>query len=205
MADFNWVDYVIITILLFSVLAGFARGIVKELLSVLTWVIAFVVSSMFASKLAGAFTGSSTVQSAVTDASNAIGTNAAGPVSMLALGLSFVSIFLVILVVGSLISYVISGAVDSAGLGFINRFFGAIFGFARGVLINLVFIFIIQLTSYEQESWWKDSKLVPMYQPAVAWIESIVSPNFEELKKKMNQGLENTAQSLINNFYQYRG
>lgn len=205
MADFNWVDYVIITILLFSVLAGFARGIVKELLSVLTWIIAFIVSSLFASKIAGAFTGSSTAQSAVTDTSNAIGTNAAEPASMLALGLSFVSIFLVILVIGSLISYVISGAVDSVGLGFINRFFGAIFGFARGVLINLVFIFIIQLTSYEQESWWKESKLVPLYQPVVVWLENLVSPNFEELKKKMNQGLENTAQSLINNFYQYRG
>lgn len=205
MADFNWVDYVIITILLLSVLAGFARGIVKELLSVLTWVIAFIVSSLFASKLAGAFTGSSTVQSVVTDASNAVGVNAAQPISMLSLGLSFVSIFLVILVIGSLISYVISGAVDTAGLGFINRLFGGVFGLARGILINLVFIFIVQLTSYGQESWWKESKLVPAYQPAVVWIENLVSPNFEELKKKMNQGLENTAQSLINNVYQYRG
>ncbi len=205
MVDLNWVDYIIITILLFSIVAGFARGIVKELLSVLTWIIAFIASSLFAGKLASAFTGSSTVQSAVADTSNAVGANAAEPVSMLALGLSFVSIFLVILVIGSLISYVISGAVDTAGLGFVNRMFGGVFGLARGILINLVFIFIVQLTSYSQESYWKESKLVPMYQPAVSWIEGLVSPNFEELKKKMNDGLETTAQSLINNFYQYRG
>jgi len=202
MADFNWVDGIIIAILIFSVLAGFARGIVKELLSVLTWVIAFIVSSLFASKLAGAFTGSTPTIQSVSDASNAVTTQ---PMSLLALGLSFVSIFLAVLVVGSLISYVISGAVDTAGLGFVNRLFGGVFGLARGILINLVFIFIVQLTSYGQESYWKESKLVPSFQPAVAWLESMVSPNFEELKKKMTQGLENTAQSLINDVYQYRG
>lgn len=193
MADFNWVDYVIIAILLFSVLAGFARGIVKELLSVLTWVIAFVASSLFAKKLASAFTGSAADASTATDS-----------VSMLSLGLSFVSIFLVILVLGSLISYVISGAVDSVGLGFINRFFGALFGFARGLLINLVFIFIIQLTSYAEAPWWKQSKLVPVYQPAVTWLENLVYPDFESLRNKMNS-IEKTAQSLIDNIYQYRG
>lgn len=205
MADFNWVDYVIITILFFSVLAGFARGIVKELLSVLTWIVAFIVSSLFASKLAGAFTGSSSVQSAISTTSDAVGVNATQPITMLSLGLSFVSIFLVILVVGSLITYVISGAVDSAGLGFVNRFFGGAFGFARGLLINLVFIFIIQLTTFEQESWWKESKLVPVYQPAVTWIAKLVDPNFETLKNKMNKVLDKTAQTLIDNIYQYRG
>lgn len=189
MENFNWVDYVIITILLFSVLAGFARGIVKELLSILTWVIAFISSSLFAGKLASAFTGASAADE---------------PVTMLALGLSFVSIFLVILVVGSLITHVVSGAVDNVGLGVINRLFGGTFGFARGLLINLVFIFIVQLTSYDQESWWKESKLVPVYQPAVIWISNLVSPNFEELKNKMNSTLEN-ATSLLNSGYQYRG
>ena len=204
MMDFNWVDYVIITILILSVLAGFARGLIKELLSVLTWVVAFVVSSLFASKLASAFTGSSKVQSMVSDASNAIGMNTTESVSMLSLGISFVSIFLVILVLGSLLSYVISGAAETVGLGFVNRIFGGVFGLVRGVLINLVFIFIVQLTSYEQESWWKDSKLVPMYGPAITWLEKIVYPNFETLKNMHNK-IGSSAHSFIENVYQYRG
>lgn len=205
MTDFNWVDYVIIAILFFSVLAGFARGIVKELLSLITWIIAFVASSLFASKLASVFTSTAAVQTVITDTSNSVGASAAEPISMLSLGLSFVSIFLVVLVIGSLISYVVSGAVDRVGLGVVNRVFGAIFGFVRGFLINLVLIFIVQLTSFEQETWWQQSKLVPSYQPAINWISTLVDPNFQSIKNKMNGTIEQTAQSLIKNIYQYRG
>lgn len=204
MAEFNWVDYTILVIFFFSVLAGFARGIVKELLSLLTWIAAFVVSSIFASKLAAVFTGSPGVQSVITESSAAVGVNTAQPISMVSLGLGFVCLFLATLLIGSIITHIISAAVDSAGVGLANRMLGGLFGLMRGFVVNVFFVFLVQLTAFEQEAWWTQSKLVPVFEPTVIWVGNIVYPGLESLKTKVGNSFQGAASTLIGNIYEYR-
>jgi hypothetical protein len=46
----------------------------------------------------------------------------------------------------------------------------------------MVIVFLVQLTSYAQQDWWKKSRYVPLFQPAVVWLGSFVSPTLENLK-----------------------
>src|SRR3990167_2140299 len=93
-SSFNWVDYTILVLFLFSTLAGLSRGLVKEIISLITLIAAFVLATIFASTLAVSFTNSSAEQDVETHASGTMGANEATSVSYAALGISFGLIFL---------------------------------------------------------------------------------------------------------------
>lgn len=197
MTDFNWVDYVILSIFFVSVLAGLMRGLAKEVISLLTWAAAVVVASLFASRVAASFTGSQQVQSAISSASTTMGMNPTQSVSVLAIGTSFVGLFVITLFIGSIINYFISHAVEGQGISFANRLLGALFGLGRGVLINLVTIFLVQLTPLGHEAAWMQSQFVRSFQPAVQWLENIVQPGIDTLKSKMGQTLQNVDSQYL--------
>lgn len=196
MANLNWVDYIILAVFFFSILAGFGKGLVRELVSLATLVAAFIVASMFANPLAAAFTSSPSVQSAVNQASSAIGMNAAQPVSYAALGVSFAVLFTATILAGSLLGYFLNIAFQTGILGFGNRILGAVFGFARGFLINLVLIFVVQLTPLSAQSWWQQSQLVGTFQPAVQWLGNIVSPSLANLKERFGSTIQDVGSSI---------
>jgi membrane protein required for colicin V production len=195
-SNLNWVDYIFIAIFLFSMLAGFGRGFVKEVVSLATLVAAFVVATMFANSLALQFTSSASVQSVVSDASNAIGVNAAQPVSYAAIGLSFGLLFAGTVIVGAIVGFFLNMAFSVGILGFGNRVLGALFGLCRGFIINLVIIFMFQLTTIGTSTWWVQSQIVQMYQPSVVWLGGIVSPSLANLKQKATDALQNAGSKI---------
>ncbi|HTM63211.1 MAG TPA: CvpA family protein [Gammaproteobacteria bacterium] len=192
MSSLNWVDYIILGIFLLSVITGFSRGLVKELLSVITLIVAVIVAAMFASTLAESLTSTQTVSEATSNMS----VNTAHSVSLVALGLSYAILFAATILVGAIISFFINLAITSGTPGFSNRLLGAAFGFGRGFLLNLSFIFILQMTAISQESWWKNSVCVNAYQPSVIWLSGIVSPTIEKLKTKASETLQNVKSQV---------
>lgn len=199
-ASFNWVDYTVVGLFIASILAGLMRGAIKEVLSVVSWIVAFIVASLFASPIAQSFTSSGNVQSAVEATSKTIGINATQPISYAAVGLSFVCLFILTMIVGSIVSYLVSGAVEATGVSVINRLGGALFGLARGFLVTLLIIFLVQLTPIRAEAWWTSSLFVASFQPAVVWLADRVSPGLEGLKAKMSDTLQGVdSQPYIQN------
>ena len=199
MTNYNWVDYIVLGIFFISVMAGLMRGLVKEVISILTWLAAFVVSSLFATRVASSFTGSEQVQSAISSASSSIGINPSQPISVLAIGTSFVGLFVVTLIVGSIINYFVSHAVEGQGISFANRLLGAIFGLGRGFLVNLVMMFLIQLTPFEQQPWWAQSQFVQAFKPTVQWFSNIVQPGIENLKSRVGQTIQDVGGEYLPN------
>lgn len=189
----NWIDYVILTIFLFSVLAGLSRGLLKEVISLCTMIAAFTISVLFANPLAEAFTSSPTVQNVVNDSTNAIGASTAAPVSYAALGLSFGFLFAATVLIGAIIGSILNLIFQSSVLGFGNRLLGGIFGLCRGFIINLVLIFLVQLTSFSSDNFWTQSLLVIRFQPAVVWLAAHISPSLADLKTKMTDTLSKMA------------
>ena len=141
MAEFNGVDYIILAVLFFSTLIGLFRGLVREILAIFTWIGALIIAILLASRVAELFTGSDAGRSVISGTSNAIGANTTEPISLVALGLSFVCLFLLTLIIGSLISSSINRVVEGTGMGLANRLFGGVFGFLRGFLVNLMLDF----------------------------------------------------------------
>jgi membrane protein required for colicin V production len=205
MDNLNWIDYIILIIFLFSVLAGFGRGLVKEIISLATLVAAFVVASIFSNALAIKITGSAAVQSAMTEASTAIGTSVAQPASYAALAISFGLLFAGTVIVGSIVSYFVNMAFQVGILGIGNRLLGAVFGAGRGFIINLVFIFIVQLTPMSNQAFWQQSQLVGSFQPAVVWLGNVVSPSLANLKEKFGKTVEEMGSSIQNISNTYQG
>lgn len=196
---FNWVDYVLLAILFVSILGGLLRGGVREILSLCTWIAAFIISGLFAKPLALAFTSSDGVQSTITSASTgSFGGAAAGQVSMFALGASFLVLFLATILVGSLIGYFANRIVEGGGISFFNRLLGGLFGLARGYLIDLLIVFIVQLSPISQQSYWTNSTLVKSFQPMAEWLGNKVQPGIDSLKSRVGQTLENITSGAQN-------
>jgi membrane protein required for colicin V production len=52
----------------------------------------------------------------------------------------------------------------------VDRLFGTVFGFVRGVLIVAVLVFLVGLTGFTKESWWRESTLAPQFQGLASWL-----------------------------------
>jgi membrane protein required for colicin V production len=197
--EFNWLDYVFIAIFFFSALAGFGRGLIREVMGLAALVVACFAATMYANELALSFTSAPAVQSVVNDASSATGINAAQPVSYVAIGVAFGLIFAGTYLVGVIVAFFVNLAFSFGVLGIGNRIFGGVFGLCRAALINLVLIFMIQLTAASNQVWWKKSVVVQEYQPYVAMLGGYVSPTINMLKQKAGeslQGLDSKVKSI---------
>lgn len=198
MLNFNWVDYVIIAIFLLTILSGFIQGFIKKVISLAALVAAFIIAITFSNPLATAFMSHPSVQNNLASVSSTTGVNATQPATYLALGISFGLLFAATVLVGTLLSYLIGAAFQTGILGIGNRLLGAIFGLVQGFLINLVLIFILQLTPLTNQSWWQQSTFVGSFQPAVQWLGNVVSPTLSNLKEKFGQTLQNINSSIQN-------
>jgi membrane protein required for colicin V production len=191
LSSLNWIDYGVIGILLFSILAGLMRGLIRETLGLLVWLIAFTVATLFATRLATVVTG----LSASSDGSDSV--------SLLAISVSFVAIFVLILILGRLISYFLSAAVEGTGISFTNRLLGGIFGVLRGAVIVVFLMFLIDLTAFSKDPVWVSSQFVASFQPLVTWIEQNVSPQIDDLKAKVTamRSTESSAAQVSKSAY----
>ncbi len=75
---------------------------------------------------------------------------------------AFIAILLAALLVGALIAWPLRSVIRRAGLGFVDRFLGAVFGIARGVVLVLAFALFAGLTSLPRMDWWQNSALAPV-------------------------------------------
>lgn len=205
MYDFNFVDWIIITIFLLSTLAGMARGFIKEIISFISLIVAFVVAIVFSKSLALALSHSSVVQNLMEQTTNAININATQSVSYVVLGISFIILFMGTLIIGAIVGSIVNIAFQVGMLGLSNRLLGGIFGICRAFIINLVFIFVIQLTPLGTQAAWAQSKFVNQFQPAVQWLGNIVAPGLTNLKQRLEQKLQDagtSVQGLVNTYTQ---
>lgn len=198
MSNLNWVDIVFLAIFLFSIIAGFGRGFVREIISLATLIVAFFIATTFCNQFANYLLNLPFIQSLVNEASGATGANAATPASYLAWGVSFGILFLATVMLGSLVAYFLNAAFQTGILGIGNRILGGLFGLIRGYILVLVIIFVVQLTPLSSQSWWAQSQIVNSYQPAVAWLGGLVAPALANIKNRLGQTIQGVGNQLNN-------
>lgn len=157
MSTFNWIDYTIIAIIALSVLISVMRGFVREVISLVIWIAAIAVSFIFYRYIAQLMV-------------NIIHSDE------VRLVISFVGLFIVTLVLGMLINYLIGQLLANTGLSGTDRVLGVIFGVARGVLVVVLLMMLVGLTPFSKESTWQESVLVPHFKPLEKWLSSFL-PN----------------------------
>ena len=137
-------DWIVLAIVLLSTLLAFSRGVIRELIALCAWVLGLVAAIAFAPML------------------GALLPDIPGRYVI-----AFALILIAALVAGALIAWPLWRAVHAVGLGFVDRFLGSIFGFVRGIVLLLAFVFVAGLTQLPREAWWQNSAFVP---PLVAGV-----------------------------------
>lgn len=156
-------DYVVILMVLASALWGLWRGVVREVLSLLGWVLALVAAIMFGG-----------------DMGELLPTSLQNPAARYLLGMLLMLVL--VLLVAWLLGWILHRLLHAAGLGWLDRGLGVIFGIMRGVLVVLVLVFIAGLTKLPQERWWQESLLAPYLQQAVLGLRPLLS---QEVNKRL--------------------
>lgn len=131
-------DYALLGVMALSIAWGVWRGLVREVISLAGWVIAFLAANLLAGPLAEYLPRS--IENAE-----------------LRVLLAFIAVFIVVLAVTTLAGALLAKLLKAAGLGGLDRTLGALFGFARGLLIALAFALAAGLTSLPRSPIWKES------------------------------------------------
>ncbi|CAA6818063.1 MAG: Colicin V production protein [uncultured Thiotrichaceae bacterium] len=152
-------DLGILVLIVLSLLVGLIRGFVREAISLATWVAAIGFSLLYFKTLA-------------LELPFAVHNEIAR------LGIAFAIIFFSVLVIGAVINFLLSTAIASIGLGGFDRFLGAIFGALRGGLIIVLLIILMGITSFPDQSWWIESRLVPHFELGANWLKERVPEDF---------------------------
>lgn len=150
-----WVDYSITGLVLISLAFGYLRGFIKEAFSLVTWIAAVWVGLAFSR------TFSVLLETIISYPSARIAT-------------AFALLFLLTLMLGAMISYLLAELVKKTGLTGFDRFIGMLFGIARGLIAITVIIVLAGLTPLPEDSWWKASTLIPYFQTAALWLRDYV-------------------------------
>jgi membrane protein required for colicin V production len=141
----NWADVAIVAVLAISVIVSLFRGFIKEVFSILVWVAAVFAAFQVATPLAESLAPFIELPSA-------------------RVIVAFAAVFVLVLVVGGLISFLIGKMVEKTGLSPTDRLFGMLFGLGRGLVIVVVAVMLLRATPFAQDPWWRESRLLPTFE-----------------------------------------
>ncbi|MBE0474684.1 CvpA family protein [Rhodoferax sp.] len=136
-------DWIFATVLLLSVLLGAWRGLVFEVLSLLSWVAAFVLAQWLALDVADFLPMS-------------------GSSELLRYGAGFLLVFIVVAMLGGLLSALLKKVMATVGLRPVDRVLGAAFGALRGVLLLLLATVLADMTQFKTSPAWHESRGIAM-------------------------------------------
>ena len=79
-------------------------------------------------------------------------------------------VFLLFMLVGTLLAWLVRGLVRGAGLSIADRFLGLFFGFIRGIVLVGLAVIILELAGLDQGLWWQDAKFRTYSEGAADYI-----------------------------------
>ena len=135
-------------LILSSLIQGIVRGLIREVLSLVSWILAAWLSYRY-----GLILGDSLDSVIKTPTLSAV--------------IGSVVVFAGVLIVLTLVSSLLNRVFKKAGLSLADRFFGGIFGVARGVAVITVLLIAFRLTPIPEQDWYIRAQLIPYFNPLV--------------------------------------
>ncbi|MEZ5597175.1 MAG: CvpA family protein [Pseudomonadales bacterium] len=145
-------DIALMVVIGASALMGLMRGLLKEVLSVATWILAFVLALGYGPAFAAWFP---LTADAVAGTGVITGQIKSDTVSLV---IGFAAVFVLTLICGSLIRWLLDKLVDSTGLTGLDRLLGLLFGAVRGIVISVVLLIAVRPFAQETQ-WWQGAQL----------------------------------------------
>jgi membrane protein required for colicin V production len=176
----NWVDLVVLGVVVVSAVLALMRGFVREVLGIGAWVGAAIVALWGAPGLeprVRAFTGD---------------VDFAAP-------LTYVLVFIVALVLLSVVAGLIGGVVRGSALGGVDRTLGIVFGIVRGAALVIV-AYIAAGFLMVPERWPTpvlESRALPYAYAGATWLAGQVPPQYRPRVPPPPAGRETTAADFM--------
>ncbi|MCB1843656.1 MAG: CvpA family protein [Halioglobus sp.] len=161
-------DWAIAAVISASVVLSLWRGFTREAVSLAGWVAAFVIANLYAVELS----------SLLADwIHNITGRYVA----------AFALLFVGTLIVAGVLSRLATQMVRVTGLSLFDRLLGTVFGFARGVILVLVAVYLLrQLAPPQNLLWLEQSQLMPHIDMLVQWVQLTFHKMGEDLGPGMH-------------------
>lgn len=161
--NLNWVDHIILAIIVLCVIVGLWRGFVREIIALLLWALAFCVAIFLSPWLAD------TVLASVND-------------PHVRIAFAFVILVALILVVSFLLKAIMGDPLaSSSGINWVNRFLGACLGFFRAlVIISILLLAGVAFGFNNSNPSWQASTLAPYFSDLTEWVNSIYDARIKD-------------------------
>lgn len=157
----TWPDYAILGTIAISIGVGALRGFIKEVFSLVVWAAAFIIAYQYGGDVAALMDDHISLPSART-------------------AMGFTGLFIVVLLLGGLLNYLLGRLVESTGLSGTDRLLGGVFGTIRGLALVVAVLLVAGFTPIPADPWWKDSQWVQRLLPLVAWSAGFLPENISE-------------------------
>ncbi|MCB1687935.1 MAG: CvpA family protein [Halioglobus sp.] len=155
--QFNAADWAIVVIIGLSILLSLWRGFIREAVSLAGWIAAFIIANMFVSEMATVLS-----QWIV----NVTGRYVA----------AYAVLFAGTLVMVGVLGRIGAQLVRATGLTLLDRILGTVFGFARGIIIVLVLVYLLRQLAPPQNLVWLDqAQLMPHVDMLGQWALQVFS------------------------------
>lgn len=153
------VDWILLTVLVFSTLVGAWRGLVYEVLSLLAWIAAFFAAQWFAPQVAQWLP----IQSAAESVRYAA---------------AFVLVFIAVVFTAGLLAFLVKKLIESVGLRPVDRTLGAAFGLVRGIVLLLAATVVMDMTALKTSDWWIESKGAVVLEATLSGLKPMLPEQF---------------------------
>jgi membrane protein required for colicin V production len=136
----SWIDVLIVAVCVGSAGFGYWRGFAKEALSVATWLAAIWLAWRFTWIV-----------------EPLLGDWVVAP--ELKIWAARALIFILIMIAGGIVSWLVRELVRATGLSGTDRVLGSLFGLGRGALIVGLAVIVLDYAELSSDPWWQEAKL----------------------------------------------
>lgn len=154
-------DWILIGVIVLSLLVGLLRGFIREVVALAVWGLAFVVAFQYSGAVSEMLSDHVSLPSART-------------------AVAFGGLFILVLVLGGLLTWLLGQLVDRTGLTGTDRLLGGVFGALRGVLLIVLLIAIAGFTPLPRDPWWSTSRVIHSLLPLAEWATGMLPENVRE-------------------------
>ena len=178
----NWLDWILALVVLFSVVSGAGEGLTRGIIGLASLVVGLAVAAAGYHSLGdtlGAFIHS----------------------HELAYGLAFFALFVLVLIAGSLVARLAQKLVNTAGIRWLDRLLGLLFGLLRGIIVDAVIVMALLAFAIKPEAV-RRSQLAPKVMDGSRALAALMPP---ELRRQFDAGLAALERGLVNAGERTRG
>lgn len=156
-----WADWFLLAALIISILIGVLRGFTREVLGLLSWILAIIAALVLAPQTVGWLEPHIATPS-------------------IRIAASYALMFFGVLVLGAIVTSIVSMLVRKSPLSSVDRMVGGGFGLLRGVVIALGVVWLVGMTPARQDPWWGQSALIPPLESVARSFDRMLPDNWQQ-------------------------